>query len=502
MTLAPRTADRSESALDTPGRSSQATLHRLAVDTGWMGLVVVLPLVVRLGVTPIRVRMLVPADFGTVSVWAAAIGIVGGFALWPTTGLMRYLPAGDPLNRAQVIRGWLTATALTAAVVGTAFAGWSLRGGSAWTWVAVIVVLEVVIAAAIGYARAADRFNVVTMISITGNVGGLLLGTALIAPLGPTGVLAGWLLADVVAVVFCLITLGPSIVGALAAGPGSQLGRLVRFSAPLAVSNGTWMLVTWLDRPLLVGIVSTAEIGIYSLAYSVVAAPLAGLFMILSSVTWNHAVRVFETDGYGAAEELLNRSSRIYTALAVPTAVWLGVFGPQILGILAPESYEGGAQHMAWLAVGVWFYGLLPYRNQHLLLWKRSGAAAASPLAALVVNVLVLQLAAPRYGAVGASVATAAAYGMALLLATGLSRRDERVHSRLPIKLIAVCSTATFGVALLVRPTVDRITDRPAQALALAAAAGLLVALSLIIEGTARRLLVRRWTERGAACAI
>lgn len=480
------------------GSGGRRVLKRLVADTGWMGLVVVVPMVVRLAVTPVRVRMLDPAAFGEVSLWVAVVAVVGGFALWPATGLMRYLPAGTTCDRAQVTRAWLVATGATAVVASAGCLAWSVRGGSAWGWVAGVAALEVFVAAAMGYARAVDRFKVVTAVSITGNVGGLVLGTLLIPSMGPVGVLAGWLVADMVAVAIAAALLLRSIASSLRAGPGSQLGRLVRFSAPLAVSNGTWMLVTWLDRPLLVGLVSTAEIGVYSLAYSLVAAPLAGLFTILSSVTWNHAVRAFETEGYGAAAELLRRSARVYSAIAVPIAVWLAVFGADILAVLAPSSYAGGARHMVWLAVGLWCFGLLPYRNQHLMLWDRSRAAAASPIVALALNVLVLLLTAPYIGAVGAAVATAAAYGGALAVASWFTGRDARIDARLPVRLNLACLALSGGAAAALSPLVDAAPGRVAQTAALAVVGVALVGACLLVEGSAPRALSRRLPIQGS----
>jgi O-antigen/teichoic acid export membrane protein len=252
------------------------------------------------------------------------------------------------------------------------------------------------------------------------------------------------------------------------------------------------MLVTWIDRPLLAGFVGRGELGLYSLAYVLVAAPLSGLFTILSSVTWNHAVETFERDGYPAAARLLERSSRVYTSTAVPVVVWLAVYGDAVLGVLAPESYGGASRHIVWLAVGLWCFGLLPYRNQHLMLWNRSSAAAFSPLVALGVNVAALLVLVPHVGAVGAAVATAAAYGGALLVATWMCRGDERVVSRLPLRLTGMCVGASAASAVALRPVFDAVPGRGAQALALAGIGALLVGVSFLLEGTALKTIRRR----------
>lgn len=479
--------------------SNAPLLRRLVADSGWMSLVVAVPLVARLAATPIRVRMLTPADFGQVSLWAAAIAVVGGFALWPGTGLMRYLPAGSDRDRAQVLRSWLAATGATAVVATAAFAGWAVHGGWAWGWVAVIISLELAISAASSYTRAVGRFGALCAVSLTGSVGGLIAGTLLISPLGPIGTLVGWALGDLVGLILATILIWQSIVAGLRGGPGWQLGRLVRFSAPLAVSNGTWMLVTWLDRPLLAGLVTRSELGLYSLAYALVAAPLAGLFVVLSSATWNHAVVAFEKDGYPAAAELLRRSARIYTATAVPIAVWLATYGNEILAVIAPRSYADASRHVVWLAVGLWCFGLLPYRNQHLMLWNRSRAAALPALAALAVNIVVLRVAVPHVGVVGAAVATAAAYGGALLVATWLCRRDHRVDSRLPLRLSVTCLAMSLVTALAMQPAINAAPGRVAQAGALALSGAVLVGVSFMVEGSALKAFRSR-RMRGAQC--
>lgn len=479
-------------ALAAPSRPAPTSLRRLATDTGWMALVIAVPLVARLAVTPLRIRLLSPADFGDVALWAAAVAVAGGFALWPAVGLMRYLPAGEAVDRAKVIRAWLAATGATAGLLTGALGAWAVWAGHPWGWVAAIVALEALIAAAAGYARAAGRFRALAAVSLTSALAGTAVGTLLIVPMGPVGVLVGWAAADLLALAIAAALVGPSIVAGLRAGPGWHFRRMARFAAPLAVSNGTWMLVTWIDRPLLAGFVGKGELGLYSLAYVLVAAPLSGLFTILSSVTWNHAVETFEGDGYPAAAGLLSRSSRIYTATAVPIVVWLGAFGDEILGVLAPQSYAGASRHIVWLAVGLWCFGLLPYRNQHLMLWNRSSAAAFSPLVALAVNVGAVCVLAPLLGAVGAAAATAAAYVAALLVATWMCRRDERVESRLPLRLTASCLAASAGAGAVLRPVLDAVSGRWAQALALAGIGALLVGLSFLVEGSAVKTLRRR----------
>jgi O-antigen/teichoic acid export membrane protein len=358
-----------------------------------------------------------------------------------------------------------------------------------WGWVAVILALEALIIAATSYARAVGRFRTLAGVALSGSILGVAAGTALIVPMGPVGVLVGWAAADVVAIALAGVLLGPSIVAGLRVASGSQFGRLARYSAPLAVSNGAWMLVTWIDRPLLAGLVSRTELGLYSLAYVLVAAPLAGAFTVLSGVTWSHAVVAHEREGYPAAVELLRRSSRIYTATAVPVVVWLGFYADTILHVLAPSQFAGGARHVVWLAVGLWCFGLLPYRNQHLMLWGRSGWAAVSPLIALGVNVAVILLLVPVIGAVGAAVATAAAYVAALGVASALCRRDGRVESRLPLGLTGACFAAATAAAAAAQPFVDALQGRWAQAGGLAFIGAALVGVAFVVEGSALRLL-------------
>jgi O-antigen/teichoic acid export membrane protein len=474
------------------GTAGPTVLRRLATDTGWMALVIGIPLLARVAATPVRVHLLSPAAFGDVALWSAAIAVVGGFALWPTTGLMRFLPAGGEADRAQVIRAWLLATTATAGLLVAGAGAWAAMAGDAWGWVAVILALEALIAAATSYARAVGRFRTLAAVALTAGLTGVAAGTLLIVPMGPIGVLVGWAAADLVAVILAGALVGPSILTGLRAGPGSQLARLARFSAPLAVSNGAWMLVTWIDRPLLAGLVTKAELGIYSLAYVLVAAPLAGLFTVLSSVTWNHAVSSFERDGYGAAAELLRRSARVYTATSVAVVVWLGFYGDTVLSVVAPARYAGASRHLVWLALGLWCFGLLPYRNQHLILWNRSGAATVSPLVALGVNVAAVCVLVPIVGAVGAAAATTAAYGSALAVATWLTRRDERVESRLPVRLTVGCLAATAAAAAAMRPVVDALSGRWGQAGALAVTGLVLLGVAFVVEGSAVRTLRRR----------
>jgi O-antigen/teichoic acid export membrane protein len=466
-------------------------LPRLLRNSGWVAVVQVAPLILRVLLTPMRTHLVSPSGFGDIALWTALAAMLTVAATWPATGLTRLWPGTAFQQRARVTRAWLHLSALFAMLGAGACAAWAIVGGPIWLLVAAVVAAEAAIGAATSYARVLDRFTIMAAIATIAGAGGLLLGTVLLVPFGPQGALLGWLVADLIALGASVLWLRCNLKQDLGGGVGSRYRHISSYAGPLAIGNCAWLLAAYLDRPLLGGLVRQSDLGRYAFAYALVAAPLTGAFSVLSSTTWNQVVEVFEVSGSVAAKALLDVSARLYAVLAVPVSIALLFFGRDVVAVMGPASYRASAVHIPWLVVGLWCAGLIPYRNHYLQLVGRSGASAVSGIAAAVANLICLVVLVPKIGAVGASIATAAGYGCGLAIASIYTRRDGRIRSSLQLGCHARIAFACIPVALL-GLAVRGATFGVLRYVVVCLTGCLLLVIAAAIEGTAIRAVRRR----------
>lgn len=411
------------------GRDPLSVRH-LVVNSGWVGAAVFVPVAVRVAAIPIRTRLLDPAAYAQLATWSAVVAIVAPVATWAGLGLVRHR-TGATGGAGSFVRTWLGATGAAAVALVVAAAAAGVTGAPDWSWVALVALGELAVSAGWAYGRAVDVYRFVALTGIAGAVAGVGVGTALLPALGPVGALAGWAGANLAAATVMGVRLAGSIRHDLGREPGWQWRELVAFAGPGTVANLAWALSVHLDRILLVGLVPAADIGRYAVANSLVAGPLSGLFTVLSTATWTQAVQAHRSGGDAAARRVLWCSSTLYALVATPTAVFVACFGHVGLALLTDAAFHPAAIHLPPLALALWLYGLVPYRNQHLLLRDRAGAQALGALGAVGAGVGALYGLVPVLGPVGASWATAAGYAVAFGTATVLCRRDARIDARI-----------------------------------------------------------------------
>lgn len=181
----------------------------------------------------------------------------------------------------------------------------------------------------------------------------------------------------------------------------------IRYSLPAVPhSLSTWALA-FADRLILERLVPLALVGVYSIGYQ--SASLLPLFAIAVVNAW--LPRFFRSAGAEAGPANYARVLTLQLTMITGIALPLIAFAPEVIGVIATSSYSGAIPVMRVVAVGLIFQGiyqalLLPlfYRKQTSLV---SGITAMALFANVTLNLALI----PRFGILGASIATLLAYG-------------------------------------------------------------------------------------------
>jgi O-antigen/teichoic acid export membrane protein len=466
----------------------------LARNSVWNLLGYGLPLVVALAVIPVLTRELGPARFGVLALAGVVVALVAEVGFWRAVAKFgaEAVAQGDGPRLGRVVR----TTAFAQLALGL------LGGVALWLaadWVALQVVSEprhqaetagvarvlalmlplVTLGAGFRAAlEAAQRFGLVNLVRVPLNMGTFLLPLAgLLAGWGLVGIL--WLLLASRAVALVLfLALAWRLVAELSppgeavddpAGAGAAGGRTASVEGRAAtvriLAYGGWTIASsavsvvlgYLDRFLLAGLVSAAAIGYYTppleLTTRLLIIPAAAVATLLPAFS---ALVVA-----GSPEEWSRRFSQALKVVALaigPVLVILAAFAPEVLGVWVGAEFAAvGALPLRVLALGVFFSALA-----HILVSLLQGVGRPDLVAR--VHVVELAIYAPvlwwliaGWGVVGAAVAwtVRAALDLALLGGVAVAAGQLRVATvraqRVPatVARLLLLGLATVAVAQL-----------------------------------------------------
>jgi len=191
-----------------------------------------------------------------------------------------------------------------------------------------------------------------------------------------------------------------------------SLKVVLLFSVPLVPHLLSHWILFLSDRFVLQGFVTEAQLGLYSLGYTVgaVAVLFTGAFANALAPT---LVRQLDDPGSRA------NIPRVATySLVVLAALCLGIalLGGTVIRVVTPAEYHGATEIVPWIAFSHIFLAIYIVVAQATWYAKRTNSIAAASIAAGVINVGFVFALAPRYGIMGAAVATLIGYAALALI--------------------------------------------------------------------------------------
>jgi O-antigen/teichoic acid export membrane protein len=308
-----------------------------------------------------------------------------------------------------------------------------------------------------------------------------------------TGV-AGWLVAGIASNVITLLF----AILRIPFRPRTGVDRrLVRGALRLGLPLVPHLLSHWGlgigTRVILAGIVTTASVGIYSLA-SNLALPVAILLTGLAT----GFMPTYARAAHDAAElAALPRMITVQFLLVMTITIVGMLLGPIAVHYVAPTEYGGAAELVPWLALGNGLLGLyfMPM-NAVVLTAGRTRKVWAVTVCAATVTLLSLPVLVPALGLIGAAVATTVGY-LVLLVGIGLYSRGVDNPVRYDWDRFArglLVFAAVYAAAVLTSGSRD-LLDASIR-LAWLAALPILLLLGRVVDRNNALAAIRRLTSR------
>ncbi len=298
---------------------------------------------------------------------------------------------------------------------------------------------------------------------------GLTLWLVLARDLGVAGVLYGRLGGDAASALVALVLVRHTLAPRFRA---ETLRRMLGYGAPLvpvAIAYGT---ITSVDRFVLQRACGLADVAVYGVAIKFFAL----VTMAVSAFQLAYGPFAFARAGAPDAGRLYARVFGAYVAVASLAAMLAGLFAPEALAVVVPREYAAAAAPAAWLAFAAVAQGAYVVASVGIGLALRTPllgwSAGSAALVAAVGNVLL----APRFGPLGAAIATTLAYVTSAVVTYALA---QRVH---PVPYRGARLALVFALALLLTLAAQRLAPPGAAGIllkVLAAAAFAATALGL-----------------------
>ena len=443
---------------------------RLASNTGVFAVGTFMTQLIALVTVPLVTAHISAADFGSVDLVLAVVGICLPLAS---------LCIGEAVLRFGMDKGYdrgkVVSSGFAVGVLGCllCLAAWPIVQAwpslSRFFWFGYVLLVGLVLRdVASGYLRAADRIRILV---IGGVAQSLLYGVTVVALMriytcGLTGYLVALLLSNVVVALFFTIFM---VRGGAVSRKGVDRGLargMLKYSFPLIPNALLWLLVTSVSRFFLLSSHGTEAVGLYAVGVRITTV-LVGMTSVflqawqLSAIEERNAIdgRVFE--------------GSVFDYLAGMLFVCVGC----LLLLIRPlmEFLFSEAYYEAWTVVPSLLFGVVfltfatfsgtQYKvrmTTSRVLWT----SAAGALAAIALSAAII----PRLGLVGAGIATCGGYGVLWLL--------RAVDVGLPLLSVRQRSVFILSLMLLILQTAALFTNLapvPSFAIGLGSCLGILI---------------------------
>ncbi|WP_299263752.1 flippase [Halorientalis sp.] len=188
-----------------------------------------------------------------------------------------------------------------------------------------------------------------------------------------------------------------------------RLAEVTRYSLPFTVTGVSSFVYRSIDIFLIAFFLGQFANGIYGVAYAAVS--FMGMFSTAFNFLGAPIASRLESDGNARdAMEMFRAVVRWLIVVSVCALVPLGVFATEFITIIYRAKYASGGTVLAVLAVGFALKNVLSVHNPILESVGRAKLLSFNSALAAVANLALNWVLIPRYGILGAAVATSASF--------------------------------------------------------------------------------------------
>lgn len=196
-----------------------------------------------------------------------------------------------------------------------------------------------------------------------------------------------------------------------------ELREQLRYGLPLTATFALTWVVSSSDRFMLAWFLDDAVVGGYAAGYDLAFQAITLLLVVINTAAHPLAINALERHGISSAQEQLRRNGELIMVAALTSAAVLILLGPALVQVLIGANFrEDALRILPWVAAASALAGIKAYYfDMAFHLGRRSGWLVITSAFAALLNLVLNLLLIPRFGIIGAAIATFSAYLAAML---------------------------------------------------------------------------------------
>jgi O-antigen/teichoic acid export membrane protein len=189
------------------------------------------------------------------------------------------------------------------------------------------------------------------------------------------------------------------------------LRTAVAFSLPLMAAEISWVALDSGDRFFVQHYLGAQALGFYAAAYGIAIYLQDVLMAPLQMALFPICMRVWNTEGKKATQDLLSRGLDQFILVAVAIVCVAIVTSRDVIVLLASRKFQEAHVLLPFLVIGLVLSAVTVYFRPGLMIHKRAFRIAVATFYASILNIALNMVLLPRIGLVGAAIATTVSYG-------------------------------------------------------------------------------------------
>ncbi len=205
-----------------------------------------------------------------------------------------------------------------------------------------------------------------------------------------------------------------------------MLSELLSYGVPLVPSALAGMALVFLDRFIVQFFRGAAEVGVYSVSYTLGDKIMQLVTMPLLLTMMPSLIEAYERHGQRLAEGVQTQFTRYFAVLTLPLLVGMAVAAPAFMQVFTGPDYRSAAPVLGVVAAASMLGSFAQIAGAGLGMHKKTKLIMADTLMAAGLNIVLNFALVPRFGYMAAAYNTLASYGLLLFVTWLQSRRYMR----------------------------------------------------------------------------
>ncbi len=184
----------------------------------------------------------------------------------------------------------------------------------------------------------------------------------------------------------------------------------LQFGLPLTSSQVLHVLLSYADRYLIQFYIGSGPLGLYSAGYNLSTYLTDFVKLPINKAIDPILLSICTSEGYQKAKQFLTKALTYYLLLVLPVAFGFIAIRRDFISMLATPKFAEASSIIPYVITANMLYALQAVLNAGIIVYKKTNILFMLRLLGLLFNIILNIFFIPRYGIVGAALATLISY--------------------------------------------------------------------------------------------